>query len=94
MMLATLAMIFATTDDSRLIAITDAKTAPLMLDLAKRCHITAKTRPRPFEPNAQIPIQWLDVLADKPIKESDPRIKCYHRLIRGAMPTAIRVSGL
>jgi hypothetical protein len=88
MMLATLAMMLATADDPRAISFTDAKTAPLTLDLAKRCHIKATTRPLPSDPAAQIQIQWLVVLADKPIKQSDPRIKCYYRLIRTAMPTA------
>ncbi len=84
-----LAMMLAITDDPRFIAVTDAKTAPLTLSLAKRCHIKATTRPLPPDPTASIKLELFAVMADKPIKQSDPRVQCYYRLIRKTMPALL-----
>lgn len=86
MILAALTMMLATTDDPRLIGIADAKAAVRMLDAAKRCNIRASTDPLPFDPNARIPVRLLAILADKPMKESDPRMKCYIRRAYAGVP--------
>ena len=85
-MLAALVIMLATADDPRVIGAGDAKSVPRLLNLAKRCRIRATTEPLPFNPNAQIPIQWYAILADVPIKESDPRFKCFNRLVRTGVP--------